>query len=475
MLRTLLRLQFLAFRRAPFLGGRVALAGMQSLGMAYGIFCAGAIGFLLPDILSVWAPNVSAVRIVDLGLLPALAALTGARMIFQDIPTRGSHAFLLLPVDRRKVSNAILLRSLANPLNAIPIVFAVPFALRTVRATDGWPGAAAFLIGVIALVAVSHLALVVWKTRLGDHVVSTILGLGAAFGGIAALDIVLTGLIRALRTVGFLPAALLVLVATALGAVAYSGMREALYLDSNVKRRRKQAASGFEKSGVRAYIDMDVRLLLRTRFPRSTAANSAFVSLALTGVVLFVADPTTMSLVLLFSTGTVAGSIGQFALPFASGHYDRLLTLPDAVDTFVRARLALLGLTTVALGSLQLALVLAFAPSAWPSIVASVLFSSGILAPVAVLGSTIAPKPLDVSEGVAFNYKVQSFAAQVVIMATAVPVGIIVVALGPSAGTLFAGSLGAAGLTAAPVWIRFLSGRIDQQRYGVAARFRTAL
>jgi hypothetical protein len=129
----------------------------------------------------------------------------------------------------------------------------------------------------------------------------------------------------------------------------------------------------------------------------------------------------------------------------------------------------------VGLALLQLPLVLALAPALWPYLPASALFSAGVLAPVAIFGSTIAPKPLDVSEGVAFNYKVQSFAAQTAIMGTGALAGAAFVALGPTGGALAATGLGAAGVLAFPLWERALAARIQSSRHRVAARFRAAL
>ena len=65
------------------------------------------------------------------------------------------------------------------------------------------------------------------------------------------------------------------------------------------------------------------------------------------------------------STGTFAISAGQFALPFASAHYDRLLTLPGAPRAFVVGKLTLLVGATLVLGAVQLVLALALAPGAW--------------------------------------------------------------------------------------------------------------
>ena len=137
LLRTLLYLQALAFRRAPYLGGRIALAVLKGLGLVYAVASAAALGFLLPDTLSVWAPGVSALAVVEQALLPALGLLTVGRVLFQDVPTRGAEVFLVLPVSRRRVARAVTVRSVLTVFNVAPLAFAVPFAARTVREAAG--------------------------------------------------------------------------------------------------------------------------------------------------------------------------------------------------------------------------------------------------------------------------------------------------------------------------------------------------
>ena len=58
---SLFRLQVLAFRRAPYLGGRIALATVKGIGVAYAFVCATILGVVLPDLLGVVAPTLDAV------------------------------------------------------------------------------------------------------------------------------------------------------------------------------------------------------------------------------------------------------------------------------------------------------------------------------------------------------------------------------------------------------------------------------
>ncbi len=104
----------------------------------------------------------------------------------------------------------------------------------------------------------------------------------------------------------------------------------------------------------------------------------------------------------------------------------------------------------------------------------SVLFSLGVLAPAALWGSTLGPKPIDVADRLLFTYT-QSFGAQALVASTAVVAGGVLALAGPAWGGLVAGSLGVVGVAASPWWSRGVAARIHRQRHAVAARFRSAL
>ncbi len=476
MLVSLLRLQALAFWRAPSLAGRLALAALKAAGVVYAVGAAAILGVVLPDLLGVVAPGVDALALVETWLLPALGALTGARLLFQSVPTRGAQAFLLLPVSRRRVAAGVLLRSLVSPFNVAPLAFAIPFAVRVVWAADGPGGAWAWALAVVAVVLLSHAVLVAWKTRLGDRPAAVVLAVALSVGGVAGLDLATGGLLAQSRIGGVWIAA--ALLATAAGALAWgvAGITSALSLDAGgVRTRRGGRRAGFEHPGVRAFVDLEWRLITRTSYPRGITVNAVLLSIGLTVVAVVRDSELLADLVLVFSSGALAGSVGQFAVPFASGHYDRLMTLPGAVDDFVRAKMAVMVAATAGLGLVQAVVVLALKPQAVWVIGVSVLFSLGVLAPAALWGSTLGPKPIDLSGRVAFNYKVQSFGGQAMIGATALLAGLPISLAGPAAGTAVAAGLGLAGLLASPWWMRALAARITRQRHAVGARFRATL
>ncbi|PAP78512.1 DUF5687 family protein [Rubrivirga marina] len=480
MVASLLRLQLLAFWRAPYLGGRIALALAKGAGVAYAVGAAAILGFVLPDLLGAVAPGLPALASVDAAVLPALAVLLVGRQVFQDVPTRGATAFLTLPVSRQRVAAAVLLRSATTPFGVVPLAFAVPFAARAVRAEAGAPAAWAFGLAVLALVVVSHALLVVWKTRLGARPVRTIGVVAGTVGLVAALEGATGGLMAHVRA-GGLGLAVLGALAAATLVLAYHALVAALYLDAGGSRRASaaRAITGLDRGGTRAFLDLDRRLVTRATFPRSVLANAAVVSVVLTvGALLARRHPAgafvPTELVLLFSTGPVAGSFGQYAVSFASGYTDRLLTLPGGVEAFVRAKWAGVVVATVTLGVVQAGLVFALASDLVDLVGVSVVFSLGVLAPAALWGATLGPKPLDVSERLLF-VNTQSFGAQLLVGSTAALAGGVLSLAGPDRGALVAAALGLVGILLTPLWLRALVRRIHRRRHVVAARFRSAL
>lgn len=483
MILSLARLQLLAFWRAPYLGGRIALALVKGTGALYAIASALILGFVWPDLIGAVAPEAHAVGLVELGFLPALGGLLVVRFIFQEVPTRGAAAFLLLPVSRRRVASGVLARSLPSPLNVAPQAFMVPFAARAVRLESGVGAAWSVGAAAVLLVALSHLLFVVWKTQSGARPLAAALGVGGAVAAVAGLDLATVGILATVRSGAFWPLAAVGGLLAMASVAAYRGLVASLYLDHRSRRTRARAsgARGFLHGGVRDWLDLNRLLLRRTTFPRGIVVNAVLVSLGLT-VLILVLDARgetgvlfAPTLVLVFSTGALAGSLGQYALPFASGFFDRLLTLPGGIERFVHSAALTVALGTLAIGALQLVPVVLMAPEAVWLIGVSVLFSLGVLAPAALFGSTLGPKPVDVSERLMFNYKAQSFGAQVAVASTAMVAGGLIAVGGTTWGPLVAALLGASGVALSPVWLRALVRRVRRQRHAVAGRFRGAL
>ena len=450
------------------------LAVIKGIGLVYAVTSAAALGFLLPDTLSVWAPGVSALAVVEQALLPALGLLTVGRVLFQDVPTRGAEAFLVLPVPRRRVARAVSIRSVLTVFNLAPLAFAVPFAARSVREVAGGSAAVTFVVGVAALVAVSHVAVVVWKTRLGTAPWETVVLVGAALAATVALTWATGGVLGPRAT---LTVALTAALAVVFGLFAHRSVVESLYLDPPVRAAKNQnrGAVGFEHAGVRAFLDLDWRLLTRTRFPRGIMLNAVAMTVVVGAYAFGWNAEAPTALLLMVSTGTFAISAGQFALPFASAHYDRLLTLPGALRAFVVGKLTLLAGATLALGALQLGLALVLAPNAWMDLGGAVLFCAGVLAPVAVLGSTFAPKPLDVEDKFMGSPRIQSLPPQVFLAVAGALAIALFAGLGSTGGLTATAALGAAGTLGLPLWARLIEVRLARQRHAVALRFRSVL
>ena len=220
---------------------------------------------------------------------------------------------------------------------------------------------------------------------------------------------------------------------------------------------------------------LDRRLVTRTRFPRGIVLNALAISLGVSAYAFVWNAEAPTALLLIVSTGTLAISAGQFALPFASSHYDRLLTLPGALRAFVRAKLAFVVGSTIVLGAVGGGLALFLSPGAWPALAGATLFCAGVLAPVAVLGSTFAPKPLDVEDKFMGSARIQSLPPQIMLAVAGTLAVVPVLVLSHTAGLLVMAVLGALGVLGLPLWARIIEARLVRRRYAVAQRFRSVL
>jgi hypothetical protein len=93
--------------------------------VTYAVGSAGTLGFVSPDLLGVVEPHPPVRASIDAGVLPALAVLAVGRQAFQDVPTRGTTACVMLPVSWRRAAAGVLLQSAAVPFGIVPLAFAL--------------------------------------------------------------------------------------------------------------------------------------------------------------------------------------------------------------------------------------------------------------------------------------------------------------------------------------------------------------
>ena len=141
------KLQKLDEKRSPMFEKNRFAKVMVYIGIAFWAAYLVLFGVLLPSAFSEGFPGMEPYHILNKGLLIVLTLDFLVRFLFPT-PIQEVKPFLLLPVPKRKVMAALLLREAINPFNFFWLFFFVPFALLSVTRFYGLAGIVGYALGV---------------------------------------------------------------------------------------------------------------------------------------------------------------------------------------------------------------------------------------------------------------------------------------------------------------------------------------
>ena len=124
-------------------------------------------------------------HIINSGLVFFLALDFVMRFPFQKTPTQEVKPYLLLPIRRARLIDALLLRSGLSGFNLVWLFFFVPFATFTVVRFYGIVGLLTYCIGIWLLMVLNNYWFLLCRTLMNERIWWVLLPL-AVYGGVAA-------------------------------------------------------------------------------------------------------------------------------------------------------------------------------------------------------------------------------------------------------------------------------------------------
>ena len=398
-------------------------------------------GFLLPDTLSVWAPGRLGARRRRAGA-PAGPRRADARP--RPLPGRARRAAprrsCCCPSPRARIARAVL-----GPRRADRLQRRAARLRRPVRAADrprrrpGGAAAVVFVAGVGgARRCVARRRRRVEDAPRGGRPGRPSRSSGRALLGAAGIAVAQGGLARrrsapARRSRRARRRARRVRAPRASSA--------ALYLDSGdgaaARRARGSGAAGSSAPGVRAFVALGARLVVRTRYPRGIVLNAVAMTLAVGAVRDRLGRAATHARAAARPLDRDRRRLGRAV---RAAVRERPLRPPadaarraDARSSAPRSPRRSARRPRSAIVQLALAAVLAPRRVAWRSPRPS-CSAAACSRPAAVFGSTLAPKPLDVDDRFMTSSRVQSLPPQLVLAAAGSVAVALFAALGPGVG-----------------------------------------
>jgi len=188
MIRQLLRHSFLAQVRSPFWERGLIVNILIGLLALYLLLNFLAVGYFLDVILGEAFSGQDIIEVANGFLLYTLLAGLITRFLAQSFPVLHIRPYLLLPLRRSRLYHYVLIRSVFNVVNLMPLVVALPFAFKAVYKQLGSAGGTAWLATVLALSFFNHYLAFYLKRQFNLRPLA-IIGLLLLLGGLIAIDL----------------------------------------------------------------------------------------------------------------------------------------------------------------------------------------------------------------------------------------------------------------------------------------------
>ena len=342
--------------RAPFWQRSLAVNIFFGLIVAYMMLNLLVLGFFLDVILEEVMPETDPFSFVSGALLYFFLADLVFRFFMQSFPMMDIQPYLLLPIRKRHLFHYLLLKSVFNVFNLLPLLFFIPFATKIAFPAMGPAASWSWLLALFSLILLNHFAAFYLKRQFNVRPIAVLLLL-AAIGllGLADWQGILNGSEAfqvGIKAVTDAPMLLVVPILLTAGfySVLYRAMRHYTYLDAFSTHKEVVAGNrdfDFLKrlGSVGAYIQLELQQILRNKRPRIQLSISIiFLLYPLLGLEYL--EEGKVGFVLFFwvlSIGFPMINYGQYLFCWESPHFDFLMARNIFFPDFLEAKFFLLA------------------------------------------------------------------------------------------------------------------------------------
>ncbi|MBX2964809.1 MAG: hypothetical protein KF845_01600 [Cyclobacteriaceae bacterium] len=413
------------------------------------------------------------------------------RFFFQTLPVLDAQPYLHLPVKKSGIVHYLLIKSMLNVINLLPLLLFAPFAFVAIAPVYGTLAAWIWLPGIWLTGIMFHYLVILFKKELDDSIWGLIIliGLFVLFGAIDYYGWFKLSDVSAFMFTAFITQPLFILIPIALSTgvyfLCYYFFRQGMYIEG--MSRQKNDLYGVTKDisflnsfgNIGAWINLELKLILRNKRPRNIFYLSLFFlsyGLAFYTRKQYAEDmPGFLLFVSTFVTGTFMINYGQFLFSWQGGHFDFTLTQPVSIRNYVEAKYWLLCSVTIICSVLSVPYVY-FGWQILAMQLAAAAFNLGINVFIILNMAMWEPKKMDLKKSTVFNY--QGVGAAQWLMGFPILLGPYVFYLPFSltgysnVGILAVGLAGVIGIVFRKKFLAITTNRLIEKRYVIAANFR---
>lgn len=414
----LLKLEWKSFFRSASVGKGIAVKLMLGfLGLYFlSVFILLGIG-LYPASKELF-PNEEPILLVNKYLLIWFAFEFVIRFILQNLPVVDTKPLLIQRIEKSKIINVLLLKSLFSFYNLLTPIVAIPFVIMNAIKSDYTILSLIFwLIGILGLVvAMNYLNF--WVQRKFSSNLKALLpfiGVCLVLAGLQYYDVFsITALfgkcfdiILAYPMVGLLSIGVLVLSYV----LIYKDIKSNFYLDSYIDSKQKTYKAS-DLSWTNRFGDLGpfLRLDLKLLWRNKRAKTAVYVSLGFLAYgLLFYTNPkyaesSMLIFVGVFITGMFIINFGQFIPAWDSSYFPLLQTRPITMKNYLEAK-ALLMYASIFILTILSTPYLYFGLDKLFINVSCAIYNAGVNIPILLAFGAYNKKYIDLSNGNMFNYQ----------------------------------------------------------------------
>lgn len=417
MFRKLLYLDIISRIRSPFWQKSIGINIVLVLLALYLMLSFLGLGFILDDLLTEIYPDADPLQMFNRFFLYYLIFDLVMRFFMQNLPVTDIQSYLLLPIRRSKLVNYLLIKSIPNFFNLLPLLFLFPFLFKVVL--PSWGAAAwTWLLTGLLFILINHLSALLMKRSFMLRPLPA-LGLVLAIITVAYLDF--RGMLPFSEAFGnwlewtaanswslVVP----IFLFAGLYFISYRIFYQNIYLDQLTRSNQQEADDSrrldwlgrFGKIG--RLIQLDLQLIWRNKRPRILAIMSVFLLLypliilqdgleGKLGLAVFVS---------VFTTGLFMINYGQFMLAWESSFFDFLRVRQISIKEYFEGKFYLFGLTIIV--ALIVSMLYGFIYPVLPLFfLAGALFNLGVSSYILMFTSTYNVRKIDLGKGAFLNWE----------------------------------------------------------------------
>lgn len=355
MIRKLLRLEWLGFRRAPHWGESMAVNVIMGFFAVYMLLTALLLGFSGGFLLADLFPDESVVYKFNGFFVYYLLADIWTRFLLQKFPSFSLTRYLTLNIKKSTLARFLLTKSTFSFFNLLPLFVIIPFFLTNVIGELGIAGALLWLLVMLTLVLINNF-LCFWLDRTINRLPVVVFIVLAAIAGLIYLEykglFVLSDYSAPIVT--YLHESVLFVVPlialVSLCFFLFKSLMQNAYLDAGITTNDAKISEGVElkfldKYGeVGKWIRIESKLIWRNKKSR----NYLFMSfIFLIYPFIFGMDWIDNSFALIFFGLLMVGAFmlnyGQLLFSWNSTHFDFIITQNLSLHSYLRAKYLLIA------------------------------------------------------------------------------------------------------------------------------------